>query len=355
MSSRYKILLAILIVAVAAICFAQVVNESPGDSSETRAEAEPPAPEKQPPTETEGENCFSLFRADADGHCWENAYLLALACHYNYHEKLEVEPFEDFRQFEEKYRQLFSLWGLDTFEFIQSSGRTFDTELIVMSPTDGDFVIVVFRGSERIEGPVGAAKDAILTDANIKLLDVSDALGEGVAVHAGFCNAFIPVKDAVVEAIDKQGGFAPTKKLWITGNSLGAALANLCAISLRAQGHDVHAVYTYGAPRCGNQRFRERYENDFAIKCQSWVNDNDIVPKLPPNGLLPDYQHVGVINNIDSDGSVTLNDTEHEGIGNPLKHYQEFYAYRIYHALPPQLKRKMPPPPPLPALVKPLL
>jgi len=277
-----------------------------------------------------------------------------MACHYNYHEKLHVSPFEDFEQFQEKYRELFTSWGIDTFEFIRSSGRTFDTELIVMSESESDFVIVVFRGSERIAGPVSAIKDAILTDANCALLDVPE-LGEGVKVHEGFWNAFSPVKEKVIEAIEKQGGFSDETKLWITGNSLGAALADLCAASLEKEGRDVHAVYTYGAPLCGNEEFRRLYEDELAIKCQRYVNDNDIVPLLPPKRVFPGYRHVGVLSRIGGDGSLTLNAEEYEGIGNPLKHYQEFYAYRLYHILPSDLKKRMPPPPPLPRVVRPFV
>ena len=302
-----------------------------------------------------GANCFSLFEADAEGHSPPNAYLLALACHYNYPDKLDVSPFEDSGQFQRKYRELFTPWGIDTFAFIQAEGRTYDTELIVMSKSDADFVIVVFRGSERIGGPLSAIKDSILTDANLKLLDVSERLGDGVKVHAGFWNAFTPVKDSVVEAIEKQGGFSPEKKLWITGNSLGAALANLCAASLEKEGRDVSAVYTFGAPMCGNEDFRRLYEDELAIKSQRYVNDNDIVPLLPPKRIFREYRHVGVVNNIKDDGSIALDDEPYEGIGNPFNHYHELYAYRLYNLLPPDLPERMPPPPPLPAVVKPFV
>ncbi len=305
--------------------------------------------------EVKGAYCFDLFDANAEGHTPENAYLLALACHYNYHEKLDGEPFEDFEQFQRKYRALFSSWGIDTFDFIRAEGRSFDTELIVMSGRAGgagDFVIVVFRGSERIEGPVSAIKDAVLTDADMRLLDVSGEFGDGVKVHTGFWNAFLPVRDDLVAAIERQGGFLSEKKLWITGNSLGAALADLCAAWLEMQGHGVHAVYTYGAPKCGNDEFRKLYEDKLGIKCQSYVNDNDIVPLLPPRTVFPDYRHVGTINNIRKDGTLAPDDEPYEGLGNPLKHYQEFYAYRFYHLLPPNLKEEMPSPPPLPAVVK---
>jgi len=321
--------------------------------STTGSAAGAPTTAEQPALQ--GADCFDLFKADAGGHSATNAYLLAMACHYNYHEKLDVSPFEDFHQFQQKYRELFSSWGIHTFEFVRSSGRTFDTELIVMSKSDGDFVIVVFRGSERIGGPVSAVKDAILTDADFRMLNVSEHLGDGVKVHAGFWNAYSPVNDAVVEAIEKQGGFSPKKKLWITGNSLGAALADLCAASLEKEGRHVHAVYTYGAPMCGNESFRQLYEEKLTIKSQRYVNDNDIVPLFPPKQVFREYRHVGVVNNIKKDGSIALDDEPYEGIGNPFKHYQEFYAFRLYHNLPPDTKNRMPSPPPLPTIVKPFV
>jgi hypothetical protein len=64
---------------------------------------------------------------------------------------------------------------------------------------------------------------------------------------------------------------------------------------------------------------------------------------------------VGVTNNIKSDGSVILDDVEYDGVGNPVKHYQEFYTYRIYNLLPPELRRSMPAPPALPALTRPFM
>jgi predicted lipase len=55
-------------------------------------------------------------------------------------------------------------------------------------------------------------------------------------------------------------------QLFITGHSLGAALATLCAARLqydelpqRAQIPPVHAVYTYGSPRAGDMAFKDKY------------------------------------------------------------------------------------------------
>lgn len=313
------------------------------------------ASERSSPAVQIGQNCFDLFNADSEGHNWANAYLLALACHYSFPEKLDVSP-GDVAQFQERFTEKFKPWGIDTFDFVSSAGAKFDTELVVMSKSDGDFVIVVFRGSENLlQDPVGALKDGIFTGAAARMMDVSEFLGEDVKVHSGFWNAFLPVRDDVVAAIEKQGGFSRGRKLWVTGNSLGAALANICAIWLRSEGFSVWGVYTYASPRCGNDRFRERFKNDFSIECQRWVNDNDIVPMLPPAGKLSDYRHVGALNHIKEDGSVVFDHVERRGVGNPLKHYHEFYVYRIYTNLPSKLRSQMPLPPPLPKIIRPFI
>ena len=80
-------------------------------------------------------------------------------------------------------------------------------------------------------------------------------------------------------------------KIWITGHSLGAALATLCAGRYgRAQG-----VYTFGSPRVGNENFKQHLD----VEIYRIVNNDDIVPRLPSLGV---YTHVGELKFIDCDG-----------------------------------------------------
>ena len=57
----------------------------------------------------------------------------------------------------------------------------------------------------------------------------------------------------------------PTAKVFVTGHSLGAALAALCAAELGANrnslGISIEGVYTYGQPRVGNANFAAFYSN----------------------------------------------------------------------------------------------
>ena len=64
-------------------------------------------------------------------------------------------------------------------------------------------------------------------------------------------------------------------KLWITGHSLGAALATLCA----SRYGNVQGVYTFGSPRVGNNGFKEKLQ----VKIYRVVNNDDIVARARPN------------------------------------------------------------------------
>lgn len=77
------------------------------------------------------------------------------------------------------------------------------------------------------------------------------------------------------------------KKLYVTGHSLGGAMATICASRLSAQGMNVEGLYTYGSPRVGDGEFVANLKvNHFRF-----VNNNDAVPKVPPQVF--GYRHHG--------------------------------------------------------------
>jgi hypothetical protein len=114
---------------------------------------------------------------------------------------------------------------------------------------------------------------------------------QGGKVHRGFKAALDEVWPELFPFIRRleENGCA----IWITGHSLGGALATLCA----GRFHRARGVYTYGSPRVGDGDFREH----LAVDIYRVVNNNDIVPRLPSLGT---YVHVGELKFIDADGSV---------------------------------------------------
>jgi predicted lipase len=111
----------------------------------------------------------------------------------------------------------------------------------------------------------------------------------GAKVHRGFKNALDEVWEGLfpyLAALQRRGC-----KIWMTGHSLGAALATLAADRFgEAQG-----VYTFGSPRVGNRRFKENY----SVRTYRFVNGNDLVARVPPAGI---YEHVGEPRFIDHEG-----------------------------------------------------
>ncbi|KAJ9526404.1 hypothetical protein QJQ45_009880, partial [Haematococcus lacustris] len=82
-------------------------------------------------------------------------------------------------------------------------------------------------------------------------------------------------------------------RVYITGHSLGGALATLCAYELAARQSPERArqaitMYSFGAPRAGNKAFAARYNT---LVPDSWrvTNSNDIIPSVP---RLLGYAHV---------------------------------------------------------------
>lgn len=83
----------------------------------------------------------------------------------------------------------------------------------------------------------------------------------------------------------------------ITGHSLGAALATLCAVDVQKKTNKVKEVYLYASPRVGNDKFVEYYDNKLKLKdiTFSFKTSGDIVPNMPLAAMPDDlcYSHVG--------------------------------------------------------------
>ena len=56
-------------------------------------------------------------------------------------------------------------------------------------------------------------------------------------------------------------------------------------------------TYTYGQPRPGLGGFRDRFESELPDRLIRFVNQDDIVPRVPP-GLI--YSHIGIVKSIKS-------------------------------------------------------
>jgi predicted lipase len=115
-----------------------------------------------------------------------------------------------------------------------------------------------------------------------------DNTGSKIRVHTGFLNAYKSafVRNLILNEVSRDIQFVK-----ITGHSLGAALAVLCAVDVQYNfpNRDIEAIL-FGCPRVGNRAFalsyNKRVEKTIRVEC-----GNDIVTKVPP--VLFGFRHVG--------------------------------------------------------------
>ncbi len=110
-------------------------------------------------------------------------------------------------------------------------------------------------------------------------LDLKRAVSETVGwVHRGFKREVDELWPRVEQALINN-----TRTLWFTGHSLGAAMAAICAGRCRLSyiRSSPRALFTYGSPRIGSRR----YVNYVQLETYRWVNNNDIVTRVPPAWL----------------------------------------------------------------------
>jgi len=137
----------------------------------------------------------------------------------------------------------------------------------------GDGVcVIVFRGTD-------GGLDWL---ANLSSLPTGSPHG---SIHHGFHHSYKPLKRQLQIVLDKND----PKEIWITGHSLGGALALVCAYDLIAnEDHDINGVMTFGQPMVAGSDLATYLDEELVGKYAHFVNDADIVPRVAPG-----YSHCG--------------------------------------------------------------
>lgn len=145
-----------------------------------------------------------------------------------------------------------------------------------------DVGVIAFRGTNPTE-----VLDWI-SNVDIRLLaDVAS----GRKIHTGFQTAYAGFKDNIESVFEKE----EPERVWITGHSLGGAMAACCAYDRQLRGKKVTGVVTFGQPRIGNEALAEYLDKELGDRYLRLMNSGDPVPILPPCfGIkLPAYWHSG--------------------------------------------------------------
>jgi triacylglycerol lipase len=143
------------------------------------------------------------------------------------------------------------------------------TEAIVVDRADA--TLVAFAGTDPV----------VLADW-VADFDIRPHLGTTQGFFLALRDAMPMIRTLVVGA---------HKPVFVTGHSLGGALAVLAAQDLAMNGATVKAVYTYGMPRPGDAAFGATYDARLGPVTYRLVHGEDIVPTVAPSFL--GFRHVG--------------------------------------------------------------
>ena len=212
-------------------------------------------------------------------------------------------------------RSILKRWGFSSIKIFEKSDAR---ALVVEKEATEDMPhvhVIAFRGTK--------TKKDILTDLS------ANKRGGGTT-HSGFQTHLNRIADAIGQQIDPNG----TSPIFVTGHSLGGAMATLMMKKLHTLGFspDRLHMYTFGQPRAGTVIFQSEFDSLF--KDAYFIQRNlDPVPLVPTfSGLVVGgYVHSGSLRYLDSAGQLY----------NDLHYQYEDINRAMLHSLP---KDKIPTP-----------
>jgi hypothetical protein len=175
-----------------------------------------------------------------------------------------------FEEQEEEYARLELNLKSGEFQLVETFNAE-DTQVFLAR--NADYAVLSFRGTQ-----IDSIRD-INTD-----IQASRLYTKAGKVHTGFIHAYQNVAADVEKALKKIKGLP----LYITGHSLGGALATIAAQQLEGTfGDQIAACYTFGSPRVGN----DDYDQSIKAAFYRIVNCTDGVALVPL--LSMGYTHIG--------------------------------------------------------------
>ena len=154
-------------------------------------------------------------------------------------------------------------------EIYDSGGNQKDDVAFDVKQKDG-ITIIIIRGT--------ANADNVQSDIDVRLVN-DDKLG--IYLHKGFRDASVSVMSSI------DDGHTIKNTVYITGHSLGGAVAQIIGMWFHKRGHNVQ-IFSYGSPKVSNQVLSGGQPTHWRV-----VRRSDPIPFTPP---WP-YHHTGLFIN----------------------------------------------------------
>lgn len=135
----------------------------------------------------------------------------------------------------------------------------------------------------------------------------------GQNIHRGFADATLEIWKELKPIMEQLG---PGKSIWLTGHSLGGAIAVLLAILLEGIERNAKFIVTFGQPMLGTNRDGIDMWNRRLPLFRCW-REKDMVPTIPPS-----CWHFGRLLHLSKDGAVLKKVLKSPTVQLGLSHHQ---------------------------------
>ncbi|MFW9993125.1 MAG: lipase family protein [Candidatus Odinarchaeota archaeon] len=183
-------------------------------------------------------------------------------------------------------------YGFELVHYIESTNT--DTQCYIARDEKKKRIVIAFRGTSSVQD--------LLTDIIIlqTIYPPTRRLFFKPRVHAGFLEAYKSVKKEIHAHLNTLFSEQGSSRLFVTGHSLGGALATIAAVDLNQTFKLPVTIYTYGSPKVGNswfaRKFNRKIKDSFRI-----ANVDDVIPSYPP---VIGYNHINSLVFIDKKGNI---------------------------------------------------
>lgn len=171
-----------------------------------------------------------------------------------------------------------TIYNTDYLEIIDNKNTDTQGFMCIMGNSDefySNSLIISFRGSQQVPDWFNDF------DAWHKVIPYGN-YNSKIKVHRGFLRCYKSVRDQILDYVKKHE--SKIGKIYVTGHSLGGALATLCSVDLHYN-FDIFKdkIYPYmsGNPAVGNKAFVKSYNKRLPYTIRTYML-KDIVPKMPP-------------------------------------------------------------------------
>ena len=188
--------------------------------------------------------------------------------------------------YQDDCKQIYSDLGFKKYKFLDNEGAQTH-----VAASDSE-VIVACRGTQPSQP----------SDLLADLDTIPKRHGNGW-VHEGFRREARKILDGVLDWAKKNKG----KDIYVTGHSLGAAMALYITQELEFAGYPPVKFISFGHPRLGNKEYIDGIKTEH----YRFVNCNDMVTHVPPSAL--GFKHHGTLCYINFYGNIR-----------PLSNWQRF-------------------------------